>query len=126
MILLIQDRKDNYHIADYQTASGTKYTVCGLVYSKKYIINTFSLDSSIRIACPKCSSSLEQSNQYMQNNHLRQHYDKLESNLKHRYSNIQNGMLDTEMEFDDMSDRFWDKLYHYKRLSKRNHDYKCK
>jgi hypothetical protein len=126
MILLIQDRKDNYHLADYQTASGTKYTVCGLVYTKKNIINTLSLDAPIRIACSKCSFSLEQSNQYMQDNHLRQHYDHLESDLRHRYDNIQNRMLDTEMEFDDLSDRFYGKLYTYKRLMKRSHDYKCK
>ncbi len=127
MILLIQDRKDNYHLADFQTERGTKYTICGRFYLKIDIINTFSLDAPISIACHKCSSSLEQSNLYMKENHLRQHYDKLDSNLKHRYSYIQSRSFDTEIEYEDIADRFWRKLNNYKwKVSKRKNDIKYK
>ena len=127
MIILIQDRKDNYHIADYQSASGTKYTICGLIYSRKDIINTFSLGASVRIICDKCHASLEQSNEYMQKRYLRQHYDKLEIRLKSRYTMIQNRRFGTAIEFEDYSERFWNKLNSYKRkLSRRGHDLKYK
>lgn len=53
-IILVQDRKDNYHLVDWIAPSGRKYTLCDVVYQKKTIINTFSLDNVIDIVCPRC------------------------------------------------------------------------
>ena len=127
MIILIQDRKDNYHLADYQTAT-SKYTACGLVYSKKEIINTLSLSAPIYLTCKKCYTAFKRSISYMHENHLRKHYDKLDSRLMRRYNDIQNGAFDIKMEFLGVFDRcWWNKLNVYKRmLSKRKNDIKYK
>jgi hypothetical protein len=58
MILLAQDRKDNLHLVDY-TNNGRKWTLCGLVYLRKDIINTLAVDDTPHNICKKCQEEYE-------------------------------------------------------------------
>jgi|SRR5208283_2086301 len=117
MILLVQDRKNNFHIVDYCDRFGGKYTMCEAFYSKKDIINTIELDRPVRITCGKCTKALANSFSYKD---VRKKFDRLDFYLKYRYNNIQNRVYQLSEEYEDLPRRVWYQLYRYKRkLSKR-------
>jgi hypothetical protein len=118
MKLLIQDRQGNYHIADY-CSYGNKYCVCGMVYMKGEIVNTFSLNQAVSIFCSVCYESIEVNDRMNREYNLRNAFGHLESGLRHKYGLIQMRILDTANKFSRMTVRFWPKLVKIKFQSKR-------
>lgn len=59
MIILVQDRKSNFHLSDYTSPSGNHYTICGLIYKKGQIINTLALDGAVSDFCRTCYEDYE-------------------------------------------------------------------
>lgn len=59
MIILIQDRKNNFHLSDYTSPNGNNYTICGLIYRREQIINTLALDSAVVDFCRTCYEDYE-------------------------------------------------------------------
>jgi hypothetical protein len=95
MILLIQDRKDNLHLVDYTPPSGNKFTICGLVYRRTDILNTFALYAAINNICMAHSA--------------------LNDNLTRDYHYLTQGSAGPEIKYWDMSHKTWDKLTRYQR-----------
>ena len=118
MILLIQDRKNNYHLADYVYYT-SKYTVCGLIYSKKDIVNTFMLDAPVSCFCTECYTQLSNDEVYMNNKHLRFSNGKLLHHLRSKYQSIQGKAADTRHKYNNLNCKFWRKLTYYKLLSEK-------
>jgi hypothetical protein len=109
MILLIQDRKNTYHIADYINYVGNKYTICHKIYTKQDIITTLSLKRPVNNLCKTCCSYLEKDDLDILNNWVRTFYDKHQNNLIQRYvsSRYSNN---TFHKYQDIANRFWRKL----------------
>lgn len=119
MILLIQDRKNNLHLVDYTPASGSKFTICGIVYRKKEILNTLALDNAVHNICRTCYEDYET-----------MYLDDLNDDARTAQSSSHNKMLMTyfewvhkvsapEIKFQDLETRKWDKLTKYQRKVQR-------
>lgn len=109
-ILLIQDRKNNYHIADYISIHGHKYTACGLVYLKKEIINTFSLDAAIPIFCKTCYNFFKRIDE---ENHKDMDNCKY-NNLIQKYRITQMMLSGKAFRYEKYTNRYWPKLSRFK------------
>ena len=53
-LFMAQDRNDEVHLVDYISPRGRKYTICGVIYDKKDIINFFALDAALPNLCKIC------------------------------------------------------------------------
>lgn len=86
MILLVQDRKNNHHLVDYCAPhDGRKFTICGLAYSKKEIINIIALDNTIHNICKTCYLQYEDEFQELLDNYPREAKGKLLAHLRSKY-----------------------------------------
>jgi len=115
MILLIQDRKNNLHLVDYTAASGNKFTICGLVYRKKDILNTLALDNAVHNICRTCYEDYETMYLDDLNDDTRTSNSSLHNKLIGSYFEVIFGVSAPKVEFQDMSIRKWDKLTKYQR-----------
>ena len=120
MILLIQDRKNNHHIVDYCSTYGSKYTICGLIYRKSEIINTFALDSSVSDVCHKCHEIQDKNTTNDLNIAVRSAKGDNYGSLKHKYRRIQMKIDSTEGRYNRVLTRYWPKLNKMKRAPYKN------
>jgi len=113
-IILVQDRQDHYHLVDFCAPSGRKYTLCELVYNKKTIINTLTVDDLFDGICDKCKEVYQKefSGQVLGNRLAK---GSLRESLTQKYSEARSQASDKEMNYLDFADRIWDKLGRYKR-----------
>lgn len=121
-IILVQDRKDNYHLVDWCAPSGRKYTLCDTVYQKKDIINTLSLDNIIDVVCSKCQLTYNElySDEVMGH---RQSHSSLIGLVVRQYQEVQriynsgdkSGIIESNTKSDPKN---WTKLNRYKRVLK--------
>ena len=116
-IILVQDRQDNYHLVDFCAISGRKYTLCDLVYDKKHIINTLTIDDVFDGICTNCKEIYERdlSIQAVGN---RKSKGALYSILVSNYTQARDQISDKELGYQDRKNRIWDKLGKYKRKLK--------
>lgn len=123
MILLVQDRKNNHHIVDYISAlRGSKYTLCGVIYSKNEIINTFTLDAPVADVCKKCHDILDKNTTDDLNDIVRiVKGSLLETNMRN-YNTIQRRLTDTKAKYDRLisKSKYWNKLSKMKRVASKN------
>jgi len=87
MILLTQDRKNNHHLVDYCGLAGSKFTICGLSYSKKDIISIVALDNSIHNICKICYTTYEDEFQELLDSDPRIAKGRLLNHLRYKYRN---------------------------------------
>jgi len=119
MILLIQDRKNNLHLVDYTSASGNKFTICGIVYCKKDILNTIALDNAVHNICRICYEDYETMYLDDLNDDARISNSSLHNKLLGTYYEVFHRVSAPEIEFQDMETRKWDKLTKYQRKVQR-------
>ncbi len=115
MILLVQDRKNNHHIVDYCSVYGRKYTLCGLVYRKPEIINTFALDGSVSDICHKCHEIQDAITTSDLNASIRSAKGDINAKLRHKYRKIQMKIDSTEGRYSRVLARYWPKFTSMKR-----------
>jgi hypothetical protein len=120
MILLIQDRKNNHHIVDYCSTYGSKYTLCGLIYRRPEIINTFALDGPVSDVCQKCHEVLDKSTTNDLNGSIRSVKGDINANLRHKYRRIQMKIDSTAGRYNRVLTRYWPKLNKMKRAPYKN------
>ena len=113
-IILVQDRQDNYHLVDFCASNGRKYTLCELVYNKKTIINTLTVDDLFDGVCDKCKEVYQKEfgGQAVGNRLVK---SSLCQSLTRKYSETQGQVSEKELGYMDRADRVWDKLGRYKR-----------
>lgn len=115
MILLIQDRKNNLHLVDYTPPSGNKFTICGIVYRKKEILNTLALDAAVHNICRTCYEDYETMYGDDLENDIRMAHSSLNEKLLGKFRFPELGNTLTEIKYWDMDYRNWDKLTRYQR-----------
>lgn len=120
MILLVQDRKNNHHIVDYCSVYGTKYTLCGLVYRKPEIINTFALDGTVSDVCHKCHEIQDKITNNDLNESIRSVKGDVIASLRHKYRKIQMKIDSTGGKYSRVTSRYWPKLTKFKRSAGRS------
>lgn len=115
MILLIQDRKNNLHLVDYTPPSGNKFTICGIVYRKKEILNTLALDAAVHNICRTCYETYETMYQDDLDNYIRIAHSALNERVVRDYEYTAKGNAGPEIKYWDMEQKNWDKLTRYQR-----------
>ena len=115
MILLIQDRKNNLHLVDYTPPSGNKFTICGIVYRKKEILNTLALDGAVHNICRTCYEDYETMYGDDLENDIRMAHSSLNEKLQGQFKYPSLGNPSPDIQYWDMERRTWDKLTKYQR-----------
>ena len=119
MIILVQDRDDNLHIADYTPASGRKFCICGHVYFKKDIVNTLALDNTIPGICRICSEHYQAMYEDDLNFDPRMARSSLNKNMENLYFDICAGRFFIKLlnknvgigyKYYDLTTKRWEKL----------------
>ena len=115
MILLIQDRKNNLHLVDYTPPSGNKFTICGIVYRKKEILNTLALDAAVHNICRTCYEDYETMYGDDLENDIRMAHSSLNERLSGQFRFPELGNPIPEIKYWDIEHKNWDKLTRYQR-----------
>lgn len=114
--ILVIDRKDNKHIVDYCGSGGSKYTLCGVVYTKKDIITTLAVDNTFYGLCRKCHDLFTQMYESDLNEKPQTARGKLQERLEGKYSHIQIGAESMSAKYEDtLDDKYWYKMNLYMR-----------
>lgn len=115
MIILLQDRDNNYHLSDYTPYNGYKYTLCNLVYSKADILNTLALDNSFPGICRTCHETYQ--TMYLDDLEYdpRIAHGRLFNNLTAKYHGTVADKYYTEIKYWDVTHKNWVKLNKYQR-----------
>lgn len=92
MILLTQDRRNNHHLVDYCSPGGRKFTICGLSYSRKEIINVIALDNAPHNICKMCYTQYEDDFQDLLENNPRLAKGRLYPHLRSKYRDASMGI----------------------------------
>lgn len=119
MIILIQDRKDNYHLSDYTPSNGNKYTLCNLVYCKSDIVNTLALDNSVPIICRTCHENYTAMYLDDLDYDPRIAHNQTNNNLTYQYQHTVSQMYSPDMVYWEAINRNWLKLNKYQRKTQR-------
>jgi len=117
MIILVHDRKDNLHLVDYTSPSGNKFTICGLMYSKKDIITTLALDNTIHNICRTCYEDYE--TMYLDDLNIDLRFAKSASyrNIRTTYQRVKD--TPPEIEHWGLNEKHWQKLIRFQRKTQR-------
>lgn len=115
MIILVQDRHDNLHIADYTPASGRKFCICGHIYFKKDIVNTLALDNTVPGICRICSEHYQAMYEDDLNFDPRMARTSLNKNMWKLYFDILSEVVSPEIKYYDLMTKRWEKLSKYRR-----------
>jgi hypothetical protein len=110
MILLIQDRKNNLHLVDYTPPSGNKFTICGIVYRKKEILNTLALDNTVHNICRTCYEDYETMYGDDLKHDPRLAHSSLHNKLLISYIEVVGEIATPEIQYQDLGTRRWEKL----------------
>lgn len=115
MIILVQDRRDNYHLSDYTPYTGHKYTLCNRLYHTKDIINTFALDNTFPGICRTCHDAYESMYLDDLNYDPRMAHSSLQRSLMNQYYNVESQIAGPEIKYWDVQHKNWGTLYKLKR-----------
>lgn len=110
MIILIQDRENNYHLSDYTPYTGYKYTLCNLIYHKNDIVNTLAMDNSIPDICRTCHENYEAMYLDDLEYDTRMAHGQLQDNLKYKYQYQAKPKYSLMVKYWDASQRNWGTL----------------
>lgn len=113
-LLLLHDRKDNFHLVDTTTYDGRRYTMCGLCY-KGDIVSLLALDNAISNVCRDCYEEYVVDQDYCSwclRFPMRYHANETLLGPNPR-------RLPVKFEYGEVFDRDWEKLRRYKKLLKR-------
>lgn len=119
MILLIQDRKNNLHLVDYTSSVGNKFTICGLIYRKKDILNVLALDNAVHNICRTCYEDYETMYLDDLNDDTRTALSSLHNKILGSYLEATIGVTAPEIKYQDLGTKRWDKLVKYQRKVQR-------
>lgn len=119
MIILIQDRQNNLHLVDYTPSSGNKFTICGIVYRKKDILNTLALDNAVHNICRICYELQETMYIDDLNDNPRTVQSSSHTKILMTYFEWVHEVSHPQIKYQDLENRKWDKLTKYQRKVQR-------
>jgi hypothetical protein len=113
ILFLVQDRKDELHLVDFTTSTGSKFALCGKWYRKNDIVNFFAIDDSVHNVCQKCCDDYELIYGKALRENPRVNKSALQGKVLNRY--FENKKLDSlEKEFTNLTKRCSPKIGRYK------------
>src|SRR5271154_7048101 len=112
--ILVIDRQNNLHGVDYCGSSGNKYTLCGVTYTRKDIINTLALDNTVSDICSKCHDLFTQMYESDLNDEPQTARGRLQDRLKESYDQIQDRISSPDIKYGEMlASKIWYKMNVY-------------
>ncbi len=117
MIILVQDRKNNFHLSDYTSPNGNYYTICGLVYRREQIINTLAMDGAVKDFCRTCYEDYERLYGKTLDEEPRVAKSSTQLHVYDQAANASkiNGVYSIQNKYWNLEDRYWDKFNRYQR-----------
>ena len=117
MIILIQDRKDNFHLSDYTGYNGSNYTLCGIIYRKGQIINTFALYGAVQDFCRTCYEDYEKLYGKTLDNNPRFAKSRTEFVIQSQATTVDKILNDSspQVKYWNLIEKYWNKLNRYQR-----------
>lgn len=110
MIILVQDRKDNFHLSDYTPYNGQKYTLCSLIYCSEDIVNTIALDNTFPGICRTCYEHYEAMYLDDLDYDPRIAHSSLNSNLNYKYNDVSKQYSSPDVKYWDAINKNWGTL----------------